>query len=516
MTKRRAASLTASISLGLLFPVAALAQYQPAPAAGDAGSRPWSVIPRISTAATATDNVDLAASDERSETILELAPGLRMQAAGRALNGYLDYQRREFHYARDSAPRRGVNQLNAFGRVEAIEDTLAVDAAGTISEETVSAFGLQGAGGFALNPNKAETRTLSVSPVLSGQAGAYLDYSLRFAASASRSDSSTTLGDSDSRDWSARIGGGTPIAQLSWVLSGVTQTVQITNGRESKSDAASARLFWMASPHLKLWVTGGRESNNYLSIDKESEATRGAGFEWSPGPRTSLQASRERRFFGDSDAVSFSHRSGRSTLRFDHSRAVSSPSDDLTTSAGVGRIYDLVDAQLASRFPDPLERGAEVDAFLAARGISPDAQITQGFLSARVFVQRTSTLSLLLAGRRNTIVLSGGQTVSESLDAGLLGDDFDSFQRIEQTGFSANWTLNLSPRSSISLSGSRQRTTGEGTTTQRSTLKSVQAGFQTRLGPRMTMALRLQRNESDNAPLPYVENAATLSLNYSL
>ena len=509
------------IALGLLLPVPVLAQYQAGQTPGDAGvggtvARAWSITPRISTAATVTDNVDLVSVGERSETVIELAPGLRAQAAGRTLTGYLDYQRREFHYVDDSSPRRGINQLNAFGRVEAVEGALSIDAAGTITEQSVSAFGLQGSGGFALNPNKAETRTVSVSPLLTGQVGTYLDYSLRFAATASRSDSSTRLGDSDNRDWSARIGGGTPVTGISWSIAGTAQRVDFADGRESEAEAVDARVFWQTSPQFRLWVSGGRESNNYLSVDSESETTRGAGFEWFPGPRTSLLASRERRFFGDSDTVSFSHRSGRSTLRFDHSRGVSSPSDDLTPGAGRGRIYDLVDAQLSSRFPDPLERAAAVDEFLNTRGIAPDTQITTGFLSARVFVQRSSTVSLLLAGRRNTITISGARTVSESLGVGLLGDDFDAFQRVEQNGINASWSLNLSPISSFSLGGSRQRTTGEGATTQRATLKTVQASFLTRLGPRTALALQLRRNESEDAPSPYVENTATLSLNYSL
>jgi uncharacterized protein (PEP-CTERM system associated) len=507
-------------ALGLCLPLAVTAQYQAAPAAvgnpgTDAGARVWSVVPRIGMALTATDNVDLASTGERSETILELSPGLRVQAAGRTLTGYLDYQRREFHYTRDTSPRRSLNQLNAFGSLEAIEDTLAIDVAGSVSEQAVSAFGPQGSA-FTVNANKAENRVFSVSPVLTGQLGGYLDYSARFAATAARSDSSTALGDSDSRDWSGQIGSGSPIAQLSWALSGTSQQVRFASGRESEADSATARVFWQTSPQLRLWVSGGRESNNYLTVDRESETTRGAGFEWAPSPRTQLQAGRERRFFGDSDTVAFSHRSGRSTLRFDHSRSVSSPSDNLAADAGIGRIYDLVDAQFASRIPDPAERASAVDEFLASRGIAPDTQVTSGFLSARVFVQRASTLSLMLTGVRNTVVVSGSRTESESLGNALLGDDFDAFQQIRQTGVSASWTLTLSPRSALSLGGSRQRTTGEGTTAQQTTLTTVQTGLTLRPGPRTAMTVRLQRSEAADSPQPYVEKSATLSLTYSL
>lgn len=480
-------------------------------AEGGAAKRAWTIEPRVGASANYTDNVALSAVNQREELIGEVTPGIRVRADTASLLAYLDYQLRELIYRSNSTPSETQNNLNAFGRLEAIDDRFFIDFNGDVSQQSISAFGLQEQGAVNLNPNRTETRTFRVSPQLTGKLVGYLDYDLRYNAATTRTDAANNLNDTDTGEWSALLGGATPFSMFAWNVAGSAQQVDYANRQRSESDRLSGRLTWQPAAQYKLWITGGSESNNFASIAKRSTSTHGGGFEWLPGPRTQLLVARERRFFGDDDTLSLSHRTGRTVWKLDHTRSVSNPTDQFAT-ASVGSVYDLLDAQLASQFPDATDRATEVERVLAASGLPRDATVTAGFLTSRVFLQEASTVSVLLAGRRNTITLTGTRTERESLATGLLGDDFDNFERIRQTGYSVTWARTVSRATSLSLSASFQRNTGEGAAPQATELRALQAGLQTRLGGRTTLGGTVRRTESEAGVNPYAENAATLTI----
>jgi uncharacterized protein (PEP-CTERM system associated) len=501
----RGASLLAAPMLAVL-PAAVLAQ--------DALPRAWTVEPRVSASATYTDNVRLSAVDTRNELIGEVAPGVRVRAGSASLQAYLDYELRGLAYRDDSSPSTTQNRLNTFGRLEAIDDRLFLDFSAAVDQQTVSAFGLQGQGSASVNPNRTEVRSFGVSPQLTGKLGGVLAYDLRYSARTTRSDAIAGLNNNDTDQWSALLGGATPFSRLAWSVAGSAQRVRYPDDRRrSESDRVSGRLTLQPAATYRVWVTGGRESNNFAALDRQSNSTHGAGFEWIPGPRTRLLAARERRFFGDDDTLAFSHRSGRAVWQLDHTRSATAPSDQFATSA-VGTVFDLVDAQLTAQFPDPAERAVEVERFLAVTGLPRDATVTAGFLSSRIQLQKASRISLLLAGRRNAITLAATHSESESLESGLLGDDFDTFSRIRQTGFSVTWAYRLSPLSALSVTGARQRSFGvrPSAATETTGLRTLQAALQTRIGRRTTAGVTARRTESEAVANPYVENAAALTI----
>ena len=135
----------------------------------------FSIVPRVSLAEAFTDNVFLASVGRKSELTSEISPGIRITSNGGQIKGFFDYSLRETFYANNSSGRRSQNALNTFGQIVVVDNKAFVDFSGTISQQTISAFGTLSAGNSVINPNLTETRTFYVSPYLRGRLASFAD-----------------------------------------------------------------------------------------------------------------------------------------------------------------------------------------------------------------------------------------------------------------------------------------------------------------------------------------------------
>lgn len=474
--------------------------------------RAWTVEPRVSLTETYSDNVNLASADRRSDTYTEIVPGVRLTTNSARLRFSLDYQAKRVIYADETSADETQQSLSALGRLELLDDAFFVDFSGNISQQSISALGQQGGSSSAINGNQTETSTYRVSPYLAGLVGGYAQYEVRYGVTSSRSDDNRAS-DSLNQEWSAFLGGNTPLAKLSWRANALSQYVRYGNQQASHADVVNARLIYQPDIEYRLWISGGREGNDYASLDKTWHSTSGGGLEWVPGPRSKVAVSRERRFFGDADSVELSHRTAKTALKYSQGKSISVVPNQAVT-VGLGTIYDLMYSQLASQFPDPNERAAAVNMFLQLTGIPANTKLTSGFLTNRVSIQKNRNLSFVLLGGRNSITLSGSRSESEALLPGVFGDDFDNFSRVLQRGASILWAHQLSPLSSLNASLSRQVSSGEGVNAATTKYRYAQIGFQTSLGKGTGLGVSYRRSESEGAAGVYIENAATGTLTH--
>lgn len=496
-----------------LLPLAGLACGQEAgpPAAAAAPPRAWTVVPRLGLSETYTDNINLANGGRRREWITDLSPGIRIDGAAPRARVHFDYQLRQLLYAENSQYNQVQHALNTAGTVEAVENRLYADFGGSIAQQNISAFGILAPSSASPNANRTETASFQVSPYLRGRLGGGSDYEVRYRRSTVQSRSSQAA-DVDSAEWSAWLGGRTPLAGLTWSLDSHRQDVDYGGGRGSEAELYRARLFYRLNPELRVYARGGWESNDYRSLRRESGTTHGYGFDWAPGARTFVSASRDRRIFGDSHSLSVSHRLPLAAIGFTSSRDIAVLPDQLTT-VGLGSIYDLLFAQLASRIPDPAARAQYVNDFLQLTGIPPDMAVTAGFLTSRISLQNRQNLSLALLGARNTVTATFGRSEHRALNSTAgLADDFSTTASIRQRGFSLDWAHRLSARSSLNVAGSWQRSTGAAGSGLESTQKAVSAGFFTRLGSQANASLSVRRTLFAGPTASYAENAMIAAL----
>jgi uncharacterized protein (PEP-CTERM system associated) len=473
-------------------------------------------VPRVTVSETYTDNVRQVETGATSELITEIAPGVRIDASSARLSASLDYGLSENLYARGTSPRRSVQSLNGSGLFEAIDKFAYVDFNANVSQQRVSAFGPQAQGNFNLNGNTAETRTFGVSPFVRGRLGSIADYQLRY--SATRQSADTTQNNETTTDqWTGTLSGGSPSGRFAWSLAGATQRARYGDRPSSDSDSATARLNYLADIEYRLWVSAGRERNNYAGGDATPHSTRAVGLDWTPGPRTSVSVSRERRFFGDSDNVSISHRTSRALLKMSHGTSVSViPNQVGATLVSNYDYYYALFGQIEPYASDPILRAAATNQLLRQNNLQPNAPGGIGlFLAQRVSVQRRSEVALVLTGVRNTLTMTGTRGTSRSLFDGVLGDDFDSSSEIRENSASATWGHQLSPASSVSVSAVRSESSASTSSGQSTTSRTINGALSTKLGATTGLSLSLSRTEAQGSSSAYTANTAIATISHT-
>lgn len=470
------------------------------------------VTPRVTVTETITDNVRLSSTHPQSEQITEITPGLRINIAGSRLKTYFDLGVSRVIYAQNTADdsTRIRNALNTFGTFEAVDNWAFIDFMGTISRQSVSAFGTQSADNTSVNANQAEVSNYRISPYVRGSLGYMADYEARYSRSTTRSDSATAS-DVDTADASAKLSGNSAFRNLGWSADASRQTVSYSAGRTTEADRLNLGLTYTLTPQFNVFASGGRETNNFVTLDKISSSASSMGLNWAPSNTTKLSASRSKRPFGNAHNLSFEHRSARTVWRFTDSRDVSTTPSQ-TGFGSIGSIYDLLFSQFASIEPDPIARAALVNAYLQANGINPSAIVVSDFLSSAVSVQRRQNLSFSLLGLRDTITLIATRTQSNRLDTVSTAlDDLSNGSTVRQAGFSVNYAHRLTPDYSLGVLWSQQKTFADNNA-QDTRLRSLNLNVAGRFGKRTSAVLGVRHVVSDGLS-PYSETAVTGNLN---
>jgi uncharacterized protein (PEP-CTERM system associated) len=469
------------------------------------------IVPRVSISETWTDNVRLSTNDRQPELITVLSPGIRISADRGRLKGYFDYALNTRYFAQNSSGTDIQNALTAFGTLEAVENWAFVDLNAGISQQSISALGTPSVGSTAINGNQNETATVRLSPYVRGRLAGAVDYEARYSLATNR-NKSAAASDATTRDGSITLGGRGSGARLGWSLLAQQQNASYSLGRSTESDLINAGLSYAIAPQLSVSVTGGQESNNFTTADRQSSGTFGYGFSWVPSETTSLSASRETRRFGESFSVSAAHRTARTAWLFTDSRSIANPAaqNGLVT---LGSAFDIFFNQFASAEPDPVKRAALVNSFLQANGIDPNTAVTTSFATSAVSVLRRQNLSFSLLGIRDTVTFIATRSESSRLDTlSTAVDDLSNGSVVRQSGFSVNYSHRLTPNSSMSVLASTSQSS-DSLGLQDNSNRTLNLTFSTKLGLKTTAGVSARHVVFESNTNPYSESAITGTVN---
>jgi uncharacterized protein (PEP-CTERM system associated) len=489
----------------LLLAGAALAQD----AAGTAPA--LSIVPRISVSERFTNNVSLASSNKQSELVTQISPGISIRSNRGRLKGSLDYALNELIYARGTSGRQSQNTLSSSAVLEAVDNFAFIDFSGSISQQSISALGIQSTDGSSINGNSTETSTFRLSPYLKGNLGGFADYEARYGWTSSKSGASN-VSDLLTTDASLRLNGSVRGGPMGWGVDTSSQKVKYSQGRTIQSDRIGGSLSYAFTPQLNAALLISRESNNYTTAAKESHGSAGMSINWRLSERTSVAAQLENHSYGQSHNISLLHRTARTSWRFSDSRSVSnSPAQSGITS--LGSLSDLLFSQFSNLEADPLKRAELVNRFLQDNGLSGDSQVISNFLASQVSLQRRQEAAFALLGVRDTIsfVMSRG-TNSSLANFTTIVDDLSNNSVVHQSGFSVIYSHRLTPDTSMNAVVSRQNTSASGGVSGTS-LRAVDFSISSRLGRQMSASIGARRVFFDSATNPYTETAVTGNLN---
>lgn len=482
------------LASGVLLMLAGAAQAQVA-AAESIEPRPsiW-VEPHVSAGVTLSTNGNQSSTDPRAEQTLELGAGVRAVANTPRVQGFVDYSLTGLHYLQDTSGDDLRHLLNASATVNAWDNRAFVELSGVVNDTAVSAFGAPTSRGLS-DANRAQSANFRISPYLRGDLGGFANYELRYSLHTSNTDAANRS-DITAQDVALRMNSRRSGQRLGWSLDASSQDVEYSLGRNTRSDSVVGGLIVAVTPQLIATLRGGTESNNVISLDKESYSTTGLSLEWRPSPRTRLLVSADDRYFGTGHNIAFEHRTGRTIWRYTDSRGVTNNPLE-AASASMGTVYDMFDSLYSTLEPDPVRRAQLVQAELLRLGLPPNMQIFQNFLTSSSTLERAQRLSVALVGVRSVVTFALGRSDTRRLGPALgLGDDFDFNANIRQQSWGVDYAHRLTPITSFSASLLGQRSDGSSGLSQR--LTSISGSLSTRLALRTSGTVRLQRNNYRN------------------
>jgi uncharacterized protein (PEP-CTERM system associated) len=472
--------------------------------------------PSLTVTETLTNNADLSPTPQHAEWITDGEAQLQTTGSTARANWTFDYQRHELAYSRSKARDTAQNILDAAGTIEGVEKRLYVDARGSVSQQAISAFAPQSPDRSSIDANRSETGTYELSPYLRGNLASAADYEVRGNFTHAHS-SSNVLGNARSREWITKLNGRPAGAALLWSAEAGSLTTAYNDGSSIRADHLRGTVGAQVDPQLRLSLIAGREANDYLTPAREWTNTRGFGVDWMPSQTTKISGSREKRFFGDGHSVSLTHRTQLSAWQYsDRKDAAVLPGQ--FGQGSIGNIYDLLSLMNESRIPDPVQRDLAVRQYLAAMGISANAQVVSGFLSSSARVERAQQASFALLGTANTVTFAATRDEQQSISkmSNLLGD-FASSSDILQRGASVTWTHKLSPTSTLAMAVAGNRSSALAGGLQETRLRRLDVSFATRLGPRTAVGLgarRVRANSSGSGEYAETAIIGTITLEF--
>ncbi len=496
-TRARLVQVVLAPALLALAPCAAIAQ--------DSGGakRAWAIEPSVSLRETFTDNLRLQSVKE-SDAITEASAGIRLTGTGGALRGFLDYSLTGSLYARHNDANELRHSLNAAATAEFIDGQGFVDLRASYTQQAISAFGSQSPDPGLSNGNRSDVGSLSISPYLRGRLGGAARYEARLSLQTTRAKD-TNASDVDNAAASLHLESGATGSALGWSADATHTVADYRAGRRTFDSRVRGAVTYLFHRELRVGLTAGTERTDIVTANGEPNATWGIQVEWTPTERTSLSASAEKRFFGTAHSLRFAHRTPNTAWALADSRDISTNSTQ--GSASFGNAYDLFFRQFTSVEPDAVRRDVLVRSFLQTNGINPNAVLIGGFLASAATLQRTQSLSVAVVGVRNTVSLRASASRSERADkVATVLDDLSTVREVRQRGLTLDWAHHLTPQSTISLTGSYQRSEGD-SSSQQTTLKSITATWSTPLGARSSLSAGARHAEFDSSTAPYDENA---------
>lgn len=480
----------------------------------------WVVTPNLTLRGTYSDNIALAPKGrERGDFVAEVVPGVRISANHPRLKLNADYKHQELYYVDESSRGRSVDLLNAAATWEAIEQLFFVDAQANVSEQAISLFGAQAPSGANITDNRTQLRSFRVSPYIRGTLGSRTNYELRYVLTNTSSDT-------------AAISRARTEEQRALINTAVTSTIGLglsydhTNSmlragsaRESERDRTIERylatLSYAPEEHFRIFGSLGQEKSNFFG-DGRFRRTEGYGLSWSPSSRTSLNARRDRRFFGVGHSFDIAHRMPSSAISIAWSRDVSSLADLVLEPVG-GNLRTVLSDALTRRFPEPAQRDLAVQSLLNVLGLTGNELLLLPTLSDRIFTSRTLTATYAISGGLNTLTCVVARSDRRAISSGEpVLDDFAGDRDVRTQTFGLTWTHSLSSVTTLTAAVTQLRSQGLGESAESSRTTSATVGSYHRLGPRTSASFDLRHvlfrgSVRDD----YRENAVVATLSYA-
>ena len=482
----------------------------------------WKFVPSAGVTETYTDNVNLQ-PDERAhgQFVTEAMGGFALTQHSARLQAAASARVHQFAYTNGELP--GLNDRTydySAAALAKLADDLFLDVYAAGGPQSISAFGPQVSDNLYSMGNRTTVNSWRISPYVQHHYGNVVDMLLRYSRDGVDAGERNPFASSTSSSGSLSFNSGTAFHTVGWGLSVNHQEMQNRLAGPSSSSNALANLRLRYSQRLSLTASGGYDEYDYQSLGgRTSGRNWTGGFIWTPSPRTSLQLSYGRRYFGKTGSLAASHRSRRSVWSINYSDAITTTRQQFLLPSTIDTAA-LLDTLFSASIPDPVLRQQAVQAYLQATGLPPSLANNVNYLSNRYLRQKQLQAAVAFNWAHSSLVTSVYKSERTALslqqsDSELLGSQLATLNdNTRQRGVNSVFVYRLSSRTSATASASLSRVSSldTGFTENHSQLR---AGLTRRIDRRLNAAVDLRHVRGGSGAgtgRTYSENALSASL----
>ena len=484
----------------------------------------WVFAPSISARETYSDNVNLQPSGkEQAGFVSEITPHFELHGIGRRLKLNATYSLDEVLYQQGSTHSSLRHELASDLTAELVDEWLYFDAKASVSQQSINVFGPTVFNNINATGNRAEIRTLSLSPYVRHRFSDFAKSELRYTHNATQI-SSSALPDTQNDAVSFVTSSGPFFANTTWGVALNRQNTRYANASSSTVDSETVNVRHLLIPTFAITGSAGYERYKYPFATNPAEGSSWtAGVAWRPSERTAIDASAGHRFFGKTFSV-------LASLRARHTVLQASYNEDITTTQGQFQSQTsvdtakLLDGLFATTITDPIKRKSAVDAVIRDNQLGTTISTPVNGFTTRFFLQKAFQASLGFNGVRNTVLLSifdtsrqsqNGQptTVLPNPASNALVDGADN----RQIGASGSWIWQIAPLSTANFLVTTNRIhAANSTRTERSQLASASLSHQFSRHVRGSVGVRRAQQHGSDSNSNLTENALFAAVSLAL
>lgn len=250
----------------------------------------WQLHPSLLLAETYSDNITLApVGNEETEFVTQINPGFRLHGEGGRIKLDVNYGLQNLIYANDDSRNASHHQLAANGIAELVKDIFFVDARSSISQQIVNANGRVALDNLNIG-NQADVMTYGLSPYLKLRLASYANVGLRYSVDNIESQGAN-VSDAESQQYIVNMSSGPRFGRLRWDANYYQQTLDRSNGDNSRRQSASADVRYHLLSAWNVLARGGTEDNDVQTVTNSHNGSYwSAGLEWAPSRHIAASA----------------------------------------------------------------------------------------------------------------------------------------------------------------------------------------------------------------------------------
>jgi len=407
----------------------------------------WRVTASASLESTFTDNVDLAAGDQRrADWINQLTPSVRFAetSAHTRFGGSIALP--ILLYARTTENNYVAPEVAIAGTVEALDRFLFVDATVNVSQQYQTPFGALPNNLANATNNRYTAQSYTVSPYIQGLLPNNIDYALRDSKSWSVANG-TGNGSGNGNAYNNQVTGHITrqASPLGW--SGEYDRTYLKSDTQPYETTSIVRALALYRPDATLQLSAivGYEDNQFV-LTQERGVTYGVGGTWHPTDRTNADGRWEHRFFGSAYHFNFDHHTPLTVWSINASRDITNYPTQLANLPVGGNVPGLLNNLLLSKVPDAAQRQQLVDQIIRERGLPTLLQGPVILSAEQITLVETETASFGILGARNSILFTLFRSRNQPVPGSDLAEVTDVLTTVTdstQVGAGVVWTHQL-------------------------------------------------------------------------